>query len=261
MIEVTEGRRRPAAIIVKPGRSEPKVSLVCFHHAGGNALLNLSWRSWLPEDTTLYCVQLNRTGINSVDPSERVAYIKRVLLVTTKIWESEHIIMFGHSLGGLLAYTIAAEILHETNHVINQIIASAICPNINGLTSSPRSGSDAGYFELLYDLIYLGGVPKELASDKELLDEAVSDYREDLALLEYLESKKPPRVNSHLRYFFPQHEGIEKNAAEAAWESWSGNSPIISLFDGGHFYLSRNHEVIKSALLERIASCNLDPYE
>src|SRR5712692_4515057 len=122
---------------------EAKVRLLCFPHAGGGTPL---WRPWsttpgLPAWVEVATIQLPGHGSRIGEPlfteNERLveALVQAVLPLAG---EGPRLALFGHSLGGLLAFEVARRLCQQQIRPLVLAIAACRAPQLpERLTSMP----------------------------------------------------------------------------------------------------------------------------
>jgi medium-chain acyl-[acyl-carrier-protein] hydrolase len=91
-----------------PSHSETRCLLVCFPHAGGGVLSFNGWSRWLPDWLVLVRAQLpGRDSLAAIAPIEQAEEFVPKYLVA--LWQLGNypIILYGHSLGAILAFDLA----------------------------------------------------------------------------------------------------------------------------------------------------------
>ncbi len=203
--------------------------IVFFHHAGGSAAPYLALASHLPGEWSVDAVRLTRG-------SERADRLVSGLAQEAFRSPERGVIFFGHSMGAILAYHVMrhAVVVGEARGPILLVVSSSAAPS--SISSQVGTDPSATFWELLYDMIYLGGFSREHAKDEAVVRYAVECYRADLHLLTELRKLPVETVNVPIQYI-----GGESDASvpRRASEDWSGLSSLflgVRHFDGGHFF-------------------------
>ncbi len=209
---------------------EARVRLLCFPHAGGGTSL---WRSWsrtpgLPAWVEVAAIQLpghgTRIGEPPVTESQQLVEVL-VQAVLPMAGEGLPLALFGHSLGGLLAFEVARRLCQQQMRPLLLAIAACRAPQLpEHLTSIP---DDETLTRALRDA---STQPEALAGKLALL-------RAGYAL----------RLSYHYRPAEPLpcpiivYGGREDNEVTPAelcgWGEQAAERFQLRLFPGGHFFL------------------------
>ncbi len=211
-------------------REEARVRLLCFPHAGGGTSL---WRPWsrtpgLPVWVEVVAIQLpghgGRGGELLVTESEQLvqALVQAVLPMAG---EGLPLALFGHSLGGLLAFEVARRLCQQQIRPLLLAIAACRAPQLP--ERLPGMPDDETLAQALRDA---GTPPESLAGKLALL-------RAGYAL----------RLSYHYRPAGPLpcpiivYGGREDNEVTPAelcgWGEQAAERFQLRLFPGGHFFL------------------------
>src|SRR4051812_48826937 len=111
------------------GAADAAVSLVCVPHAGAGASAYASWRHLLPADVLLHSVQLpgREDRLGEPLPADLGAVADRVAPCLDRQTRSRPLVLFGHSMGGLLAYALAQR-LEEAGRPVAHVVVSGCLP-------------------------------------------------------------------------------------------------------------------------------------
>jgi acyl transferase domain-containing protein/surfactin synthase thioesterase subunit/acyl carrier protein/NADP-dependent 3-hydroxy acid dehydrogenase YdfG len=114
-------------------RDDAKLRLYCFHDAGGNTNLFSDWEKYINTDTEIVCIQLPGRG----DLLDKEPYKDFKQFMSDFIPEiKQHIgdkpfAVYGHSMGGLLAFETVRELQNKYGLVAKSLIVSG-APSLRG---------------------------------------------------------------------------------------------------------------------------------
>lgn len=222
--------------------------LYCLPYSGASALAYLRWRRYLPAEVELCPVELPGRGSRlgeqlQTDFAQLTAQLAQVLLPKAR----EPYVLFGHSLGALLANEIAQR-LTEQGAPPRALIASG--------TAAPteREGYDRDLSrpkdddELIADLRQRGGTPEEVLANAELMALTLPVLRADFLLC----GSHRPRPQPVLACPLSVWGGRQDQASEAQLQAWGQQTrgPCqLDWFAGGHFFIHSE----QAAVLARLA--------
>lgn len=184
--------------------------------------------------------------------------------------------IFGHSLGGLLAYGITARLQSLRAAIPSPSIpAPSISASSMPVPSTPEhtpalpmprrllvaaspapSRQDADAFPdthddaaLIADLRRQGGTPREVFDSPELLALTLRTLRADYRVCESFEHGGSAPLAAPIQVLAGRDDDIEAHRIEA-WRDEAGDGFALHWFDGGHFFI-REQEKPVLAMLER----------
>lgn len=216
------------------------VRLVCFPHAGGSASAYRSWRAAAPEDVELTAVQYpgREDRIREAPWTDAVAMASAVADLLAD--ERRPLVLFGHSLGGTIAYEVARRLPRPPRRLV---VSARIAPTVS--PARVFEGSDDAVLDRLYRL---GGTSRAVLDHAELRELVLPAFRADLAAADGYVHRPDPPLRCPVRLFL----GADDPAvARADAERWREVAPSVEQreFPGGHFYLQdRPAEILTAAL-------------
>jgi surfactin synthase thioesterase subunit len=240
----------PAATAADPLDDDVPVGLqiFCLPHAGGNSFHFRSW-NWLAPYARVVPVDLpghgSRLGVPLLEDWERLA-----AELTDHVAERVDgpYVLFGHSLGSLLAFDIS-----------HRMLARGLPPSLlvaAGRNGPSRKPAYAPVHELpdahfLRALDKLGGMPQGLLHQPELLQMFLPVLRADLRLAERYTRPAVPALPVPIMAFAGGGDPMTDDLGMLAWKQETTSTCELVFLDGGHFFLDRPE--FAGALTERIA--------
>lgn len=227
----------------------PVASVVLFHHAGSHANYFAGWRHFFPEDVAIHAVQLpgrmSRAGqvfdVQFSDTARKIAAAIQDCVHTDAL-------LFGHSLGGLLAY------------VTGTCLQRAGWPHLRGLglsgCASPQWQRHRGLHLLdesqwLSRILAYGGVPKELMQDPDLLAFFLPPLKADLLLLDRFSLDVQDiheRLDVPLQAFYGVDDPVAGQGLMAGWAQCTSAEFSLTAFPGHHFFVAQAAPALCAAL-------------
>jgi len=161
--------------------------------------------------------------------------------VKDKIKDEEYGI-FGHSMGGVLAYELYYKILKEGyNTPKHMFFSGSRCPRIKGYEKNRHLLSDE---EFLKEIADLGGTPKEVLENKELLELCLPILKSDFKMLEtYKHKEKSEDIKCDVTVLNGKEDDISKECIYG-WCDVTEGVGTVHNFEGGHFFLDDNLDSI-----------------
>ena len=222
--------------------------LFCLPYSGASALTYLRWRRQLPTAVELCPVELPGRGSRLGEPLQTdfarlTAQLAQELLPRAR----EPYVLFGHSLGALLANELAQR-LSEQGAPPRALIASGTAAptereDYDRDLSRPKSDD-----ELIADLRQRGGTPEEVLGNAELMALTLPVLRADFLLCGSHLPRPQPVLDCPLWVW----GGRQDQATPAQLHAWARQTrgPCqLDWFAGGHFFIHSE----QAAVLARLA--------
>ncbi|RAG87110.1 thioesterase [Streptacidiphilus pinicola] len=213
---------------------EPTVRLICVPQAGAGAGAFSGWRRHVPEGVELAPVELPGRGTREREPHpEDVTALAEAVFQGLRPELTMPYVLFGHSLGGLLAYEVARRVEAQgLREPLAVLISGARAPQ----TPSLRTMSDVDEDRLLDWIAANGGLPQEILSYPSFVAEILRAVRTDLRYAEQYLEPDPTRLRSPLHVFAGADDAITPPAYVPLWERCAGGDFRVTTLPGGHAF-------------------------
>ncbi|MEY9905054.1 surfactin synthase thioesterase subunit [Catenulispora sp. MAP12-49] len=236
---------RTAEPVGRAASAEPAVSLVCAPHAGGGAAAFAAWRALLPEAVALHAVQLpgreDRFGEPLTTDLDQAA--ASVLPDVLALPAQRPIVLFGHSMGGLLAYALARR-LQDAGRPAAHVVISACLPDHDRVPRTAIAGLPAAQF--VTELARFGGLPAELAEAPDILDAFLPTLRADMRMTETYTPEGS--ITAPLTVFAGASDHTAPRDALVHWHRLAASEFDVRVFPGSHFYLDVQPDLVVAAI-------------
>lgn len=214
-----------------------KVKLFCIPYSGGYANIFNKWKKYLIPSIELYPLELSGRGKRNREPlykSFEEAVNDIYYIIKENLSSNDEYILFGHSLGGLLAYEIYYKL--ESFNKPKHIYISGVNPPHYEVEKKIK---DLSKIEFINYLKKLGGISKELLSNKEIIDFFLPIIRSDLEIYEnYKYNKNRTPLEIDISVFYGTDDFLVNLWQE--WKNYTNGKCYFYQFDGNHFFLNSN---------------------
>lgn len=224
-----------------------KMKAILIHHAGGDkyAYRNMQ-QNLLPEIESIAFElpgrsdRISESFVNNLDEAVNDIYVQ-----LTKQFPDEYFIV-GNSMGSIIAFLLTYKLQQENKRLPKHLfLASRLSPdayknepNIIGISSD-----DFWKVVQQYD-----GVPEQLLAHKELKEFYEPILRSDFELLqrfnETFESIAPINIPTSILFGDKDIRNVSSEKMQG-WRKFFTSDFEIQSFNGGHFFVCENEEVIK----------------
>lgn len=232
------------------------LTLFCFPCAGASATMYLRWRRLLPSWITVEPIELPGRGSRMDEfPAENYAALTQSLCDELAPSLPERYVLFGHSMGALLAYGVAQGLCAQQSSMpIALLVSGCAAPSRQDSQRYINMQSDAA---LIADLSRQGGTPVEVFENQELLRMTLDLLRVDYRVCGSFEYAQLLPLSIPIHSFGGRADEISA-ARLNDWRLESTQAFTLDWFDGGHFFLRQSEDwfmyVLKKHLIEsRIA--------
>jgi medium-chain acyl-[acyl-carrier-protein] hydrolase len=230
-----------------PLKVDEKPLMYCFPYAGAGAAVFRPWALCGCSETVEICpVELPGRGARRAEPpfDSMDGLLAKLLPVLAGHSGGKPVVLFGHSIGGLIAARLAGELLRAGLPVEHVFVSATEAPGSGG-QSRPFSSMAAD--ELVQELTSLGGTPPELLAAPTFLSELLPRLRADLALRDEAGVASVP---TPLTVFSGACDRIAAPAAVEGWRAFTTGEFTHHRLPDNHFFLrDRRNEIL--ALVDR----------
>jgi len=227
---------------------EAVLRMYCFCHAGGNPSMFMPWQHHLGGAVEVCAVQLPGRGTRLAEhpPHEFDSLIAEVMN-QLRVQKSLPYILFGHSLGALIAFEVARAMRRSNrSEPLRLFVSGCDAPQFRSPSMRLHELDDSLLIEAI---AAYGGTSEALLAHRELMDLALPAIRADFALeADYLYRPEPP-LNTPIVAFAGRNDDHVDSENVAEWARETCGHFSLEWFDGGHFFV----ETERLAVLKRIA--------
>ena len=219
-------------------RPNPRADLrlFCFPFAGGGATTYRGWPAHLPSNMEAIAVQLpGREDRLSEPPFTSGTELCARLVDVLAPYLDRPFALFGHSMGGLLAFELTRLLRAVGAPLPMHLFVSAHCGPRKPYSLPPVTGmSDR---ELVSLLRRMGGTRDEVLEDGDLMELVLPLVRADLTLCETYRYVAAEPLACPISAFGGILDEHVRHADVVAWSAETSGGFRVRMFPGGHFFL------------------------
>ncbi|MFD5116078.1 thioesterase II family protein [Streptomyces sp. NPDC058220] len=230
----------------------PVTRLFCFPYAGGGASAYRRWQRGLDaHDAGVRVMPVQLPGREERFDEPRFTDLAALIDdMDAQLDEelAEPHIFYGHSMGALIAYSLARRRQARGAALPQALVLSAYrAPH---LPAPAIADPDAGDDELVAGLVALGGIPQMLLDHPEFLSALLPVARDDLRLClgTTAAPADPLRVPLHL--YAGRGDRLVTVSEMLSWRRHAGHGCEVRTMPGGHFFIRSD----EGAFLRELAS-------
>lgn len=242
---------RRSLLLLSP-HSHPAVRILFFPYAGGTATHLHSWAKRFPPSVQLSGVRYTAWDDPAAQPAHRTPQsIAACLFEEVAGLADLPLILFGYSLGALIAYEVCVELSrHGIDAPADLVVAAARAPDIPRQEPPVAGLSDA---QLIARLRRYGGTPESVLQDQDMIEFLLPAIRADFAVVESYGYSQSPPLRCPITAIGGSSDELAGPAAVAAWQARTSGAFAHHQLEGGHFFLHQQpHSVV--AILRRLAN-------
>ncbi|WP_225830138.1 thioesterase II family protein [Streptomyces sp. NK08204] len=210
--------------------------LFCLPYAGGSAAAYREWHALAPEHIQICPLELpGRGGRFGELPISRLRPLVDGLAGAVGPYLDRPFAIFGHSMGGLLAFELTRTLRRRGLPLPAHLFVSG-----RGAPDAPSDRPrihDAPDAQVMEELRTLGGTPQEVLEDDELMELMLPTLRADFSVLENYEYLDGPPLPVPLTVFGGDADALVSPARLHGWRRQSSGGSQLRMLPGGHFFL------------------------
>lgn len=221
--------------------------LYCFPYAGGDTPVFHGWIALLQDVAEVRPVQLPGRGRLMAAPRrEDIAGMVDWFLSTAEQPAGRPAVLFGHSMGSLIAYEVARAWRAAGISTLRKLVISGYSAPHLPRRRPPLHGLDDA--SLASELARLGGTPESVLRNREIMALFSHILRSDFRACEtYVHGHTQP-LDVPLLAFSGTQDEDHPPASIAAWRSQTSEDFLHIPIQGGHFFINTHQSLVLDAL-------------
>lgn len=212
------------------------IQVLCFPHAGGSASGYYPLSTELAGVAETLVVQYPGRHDRIAEPfAERFGEVVDAVLASLPTSDGRPLVLFGHSMGALLAFETARRLAAEGRAPAALFVSGS---EAAALPRQARLPNPPGDDDLIGEMRLLSGTDEELLTDPEILRLALPPLRADYAMLFSRTYVPGPPLRCPVVALTGDRDPRVSVEGARAWER-EGVGPFeLHVLSGGHFFLN-----------------------
>lgn len=212
------------------------VRLFCLPYAGGSASAYRTWRELVPEQVHVHPLELPGRGARwGETPVNRLPLMAEMLADALAGHLDRPYALFGHSMGGLIAFELARTLRGRgLPQPVHLFVSGSDAPDLPRTRQPVHAAPDA---DVLEELRFLGGTPPELLNDAGLMELILPALRADFSLLETYQYHAQPPLTVPLTVFGGDADPLVASERLHRWLRQTSAASQLVVLPGEHFFV------------------------
>ena len=242
-----------------PFRRNPSASLrlFCFPYAGGSSFVFREWADQLPEWIEVYPVQLPGRGRRlNEEPFVRFPSLIEELTKAILPWLDKPFVLFGHSLGSVIAFELAQQLVHKYQlEPLHLFVAGRHAPHLPDTHPPSHHLPDDEFKE---ELRQLNGTAPEILEHPELFQFVLPLLRADFELCFSYEHIAREPLPCPITAFGGMADAFVSRESLSAWREHTSNDFSVKMLPGDHFFIHSSESLLVQMLALEILSAGCE---
>jgi medium-chain acyl-[acyl-carrier-protein] hydrolase len=246
MLRRAAGAPRNPWLVALNAPVAPRAQLICLPFGGGSSSAFRAWAALFPAHVQLSAVDLPGRAARFAEPA--LTAIDQVIAGLGSLPDfSLPTVLFGHSLGALLAYEWLSHLYESGRQLPVHLVVSG-----RGPPQTPRTRAPIHHLpdaEFLTEVRRYQGMPDAVLQHQELVELMLPILRADFTITERYQHRPRGALPVSMLILGGEHDPMVDVTQLHAWRSLSAHASQVETFPGGHFYLDQHCAAIVGRLL------------
>lgn len=229
---------------------DPRLRLVCLPYAGGTASVFREWVKLAPESLEVCPMEFPGHGARFGQPLlSSVQEIVEHVIPSVALLMDRPVAIFGHSMGGLVAYELCREIIRRgLPRPVHLFVSASPDPRL------PRSGPSASQASddvLIRRLGEMGGTPPAVLESEELMDLMLPIIRADFGALENFRHQDGPILSVPMTVIGGIGDTLVPSGNLEGWQALADSVSTVYV-PGQHFFIHDSQQRVVDIVVRKV---------
>ncbi|MES2673572.1 MAG: alpha/beta fold hydrolase [Pseudomonadota bacterium] len=226
------------------------VRVLCFPSSGGGANVYRPWENQL-ENVEIYSAQLpGRERRLREPPIESLSALIDCILKEVVALSDKPLILFGHSMGALIAYELAIAMTKRRYRLPVHLIVSAF--RSPEKISKSKKLHPLSFDDFIEEIKNYGGTPPQILENRETMELFMPGIRADFKLHETYVFPGNAPLDIPITTFSGGTDHIVPGSNMIGWNNHTTMNYEHHIIQGGHFFVKENPRLIFSVMQDVI---------
>ncbi len=234
-----------------------KLRLLCFPYAGGSANIFRSWGSYLTDEVELVAVQLPGRGRRLMEPphSDMKQIVDELIRYSEQVTDLP-LVIFGHSLGGCVAFEFMKHLDNQRHTCPKLFICSASRPpQLPSSIRNIKNMSDKTFIDLVRSM---ESTPKEILGCEEMMALLLPMLKADFTISEQYRNRDNRKFSvSCMVLIGSSDRNLSKDNA-SLWNEYFHSKPKLVEIQGGHFFIHSSEKELLTVINRAVDEILMD---
>ena len=215
----------------------PKFQLFCFHYAGGGANFFKNWPNFFNNEIEINAIRLpGRESLLAYKPYCSLTNLLTDLFLKIRSALKSPFILFGHSMGGLIAFELTKKLEINGYKPIHLYISA--CGHPNYISNQQRHLlTDNELITSLLNHYKLNLINEQYKM--ELLSIILPTLRADYTIFDTYQYQVSAKLSTPITACGGNLDDIHHKKTLEFWKYETSSSFSIKIFEGDHFYIDK----------------------
>ena len=239
----------------RPNRPNAQARVLCVPYAGGSAQIYHMLSRSMPENVELGAVQLPGRWDRRREPLlTKVSDASRNLAGEIARLAPKPYVLFGYSLGGLIAFEAARILARDTG--LEQpralIVAAAEAPAAKPGRPQLHTLPDAEFIKKQMDR-YPGGIAPAVLAEPDLMEMLLPIIKADMQMFETYQYAPETPLACPIYAMAGEQDRLCTPSAMAGWERETSGPFFTETVAGNHFFINNAVDRVRATILRALA--------